>query len=71
LAADYRRAMGKTLPLTGEIAIMDKNYEPLEIYCADRSAVAKALENKAPNKRGAMTVAQFKIIAQLVWTPES
>ena len=136
LAADYRRATGKTLPLSGEIAVndairllhlespveplagcdairptpngsvgvqikgrvifdeskvpprigqlkldqqwqelvlvlMDENYEPLEIYCVARGDVAKTLENKAPNKRGAMTVAQFKIIAQLVWTRES
>lgn len=135
LAADYRRATGKTLPLSGEIAVndavrllnlesptdlpsgcdavratatglvgvqikgrvvfgegkvpprigqlkldqpwdevvlvlMDENYEPLEIYCAKRETVDTALEKKAHNKRGAMTVAQFKIIAQLVWTPE-
>ena len=135
LAADYRRATGKTLPLSGEIAVndatrllglespiepvagcdamrlasdgpigvqikgrvvfneakdrsrigqlkldqhwrelvlvlMDENYEPLEIYCANRSAVEVALEHKSQNKRGAMTVAQFKTIAELVWTPE-
>ena len=50
---------------------MDENYEQLDLYCVDRSSVAKALENKAPNKCGAMIVAQFKIIAQLVWTRES
>ncbi len=135
LAADYRRATGKTLPLSGEIAVndairlldlkapeqpiagcdalrptadgligvqikgrvvfneakdrsrlgqlkldqawqelvvvlMDENYEPLEIYQAPRATVESALENKSQNKRGAMTVAQFKIIAELVWTPD-
>jgi hypothetical protein len=132
LAADYRRATGKTLPLSGEIAVndavrllnletpadlpggcdavrstpngltgvqikgrvvfdegkvpprigqlkldqpwqevvlvlMDENYEPLKIYCADRKVVETALEKKGHNKRGAMTVAQFKIIARLIW----
>lgn len=139
LAADYRRATGKTLPLSGEIAVNDairlldleipdqpiagcdairattdgligvqikgrvvfnetkdrsrlgqlkldqawqefvlvlmgENYEPLEIYRAGRAEVESALanksQNKSQNKRGAMTVAQFKIIAELVWTPE-
>jgi len=135
LAADYRRATGKTLPLTGEIAVndairllhleppaagmvgcdavrraqdqvvrvqikgrvvfaqgkgtprigqlkldqewdeitlvvMDEDYEPLEIYSASREAIEAALEKKTPNKRGAMTVAQFTIIAHSVWTAE-
>ena len=135
LAADYRRTTGKTLPLSGEIAVndairlldlevpyqpiagcdalratdagrigvqikgrvvfneakdrsrlgqlkldqawqelvlvlMDENYEPLELYSASRATVESALENKTQNKRGAMTVAQFKIIAELVWTPD-
>lgn len=136
LAADYRRATGKTLPLSGEIAVndalrllglelpdevtagcdavrrtgtgtvrvqikgrvvfeegkgaarigqlkldqqwdetvlvlMDDDYEPFEIYRADRAAIESVLEKKAANKRGAMTVAQFRIIAQCVWTRES
>ncbi|MFP6682563.1 MAG: hypothetical protein VCB07_10235 [Gammaproteobacteria bacterium] len=44
------------------------NYELLDMYCVDFSSVAK---DKAPNKRGAIIVAQFKIIAQLVWMCES
>lgn len=133
LAANYRRATGKTLPLSGEIAIndamrllalepavepivgcdavrrsrdgiirvqikgrvvfsegksaarigqlkldqgwdetvlvlMDDDYEPFEIYRAGRQAIETALAKKTKNKRGAMSVAQFRIIARCVWT---
>lgn len=130
LAADYRRATGKTLPLSPEIAIndamrllglktpaddscdalrladdgirkvqvkgrvifdevksghrigqlklekawdeillviMDEDYQTKEIYCCTRPTIEQALAEKSPNKRGAMTVAQFKIIADKVW----
>ncbi len=71
---------GKVPPRIGQLkldqqwqepVLMNENYEPFGLHCVDRSSVAKALENKVPNKRGAMTVAQFKIIARLVWTRES
>ena len=45
----------------------------LEIYEADRDTIVDALEeNKSSNrnKRGAMSLAKFKIIANLVWTKE-
>lgn len=130
LAADYRRATGKTLPLSPEIAVndairllgltaskdddcdavyeeqggcrriqvkgrvvfeqsktiprlgqlklekqwdetllvlMDENYETTEIYRADRAKMESVLANKSPNKRGAMTVNQFKVIGTKVW----
>ncbi len=136
LAAEYRRATGKTLPLSGEIAVndavrilgleriepatagcdalrrskdgdqrlqikgrvvfdgsksaqrlgqlkldqpwdelilvlMNEDYEPTEIFAAARGVIEPVLEKKAPNKRGAMTVAQFKIIARCLWTAAS
>lgn len=135
LAADYRRATGKTLPISGEIAIhdactllgleasenpatgydaiglgdregrriqikgraifneakggqrlgqlkleqdwdsvllvlMNADFETEEIYEADREAIIEALEdasNSTRKKRGAISVARFKRIAQLVW----
>ena len=130
LAADYRRATGKTLPLSPEIAVndairllglapsqdegydavyesdgnlrkvvvkgraifdesksaqrigqlkldkawdeallvlMDEDYETTEIYRAERSKMDEVLAEKPANKRGAMTVKQFKIIATKVW----
>lgn len=136
LAADYRRMTGKTLPLSGEIAVndairlldletpsesdasydalrrsetdvskiqikgrvlfdqsksaarlgqlkldqawdeillvvMDENYEPIEIYRATRATIDTTLEQKPPKKRGAMTIAQFKIVGHLVWSTTS
>ncbi len=135
LAADYRRATGKALPLSAEIAVndavrllglappvdpvagcdavrntpggvirvqikgrvvfdqsrasprmgqlkldqgwdeivlvlMDDDYEPFEIYRAAREGVERALERKPHNKRGAMTVPQFRNIGLRVWTRE-
>jgi hypothetical protein len=55
------------------LVIMDEDYEPFEIYEADREEILGAMEEAAKSsrkKRGAMTVARFKIIAQLVWTRE-
>ena len=52
------------------LIIMDENYQPQEIYQAEREVLMEAL-NEAKNskraKRGAMTVAKFKIISELVW----
>jgi len=55
------------------LVIMDENYEPYEIYEADREDIEDAMDeagSSARKKRGAMTIARFKIISQLVWTPE-
>lgn len=136
LAADYRRATGKSLPLSSEIAvndairllalerpeepiagadairknertvklvqikgrvlfseskgsprigqlkldqpwdetvlvILDDDYEPQEIYSAERATIEAALSDKPLNKRGVMTLAQFKIIAGRVWSVEN
>jgi hypothetical protein len=135
LAAEYRRATGKTLPLSAEIAvndairllsleppvepnsgcdalrrsensvarvqvkgrvlfgetkgtprigqlkldqkwdetvlvIMGEDYEPQEIYCATRESIESVLAKKSSNKRGVMTLAQFKIIARREWTAD-
>lgn len=55
------------------LVIMDAEYQPVEIYEADREEVTEAMaaaSDSARKKRGAMTVARFKIIARLVWTRE-
>jgi hypothetical protein len=138
LAADYRRATGKTLPVSGEIAVydairilgleavtdntvghdavdnrltppkryqvkarvifdenrtdhrigqlkleqawdsvllvlMNEDYEPEAIYAADRPAITEAMANTKDSnraKRGAMSVARFKIIGRSVWVKE-
>ena len=55
------------------LVIMDENYDAVEIFEANRETIAEALsENKSSNrnKRGAMSLAKFKIISDLVWTKE-
>jgi hypothetical protein len=55
------------------LVIMDENYEPFEIYEAEREDIIDAMEEAGSSnrkKRGAMSVARFKIIARLVWTRE-
>ena len=51
------------------LVLMDEDYEPYEIYRAGRTDLeefsGKSSSNRA--KRGAMSVARFKIIAELVW----
>lgn len=55
------------------LVLMDDNYEPTEIYEAERAdllqAVAEAETSKRA-KRGALSVAKFKIISKLIWTRE-
>ena len=138
LAAEYRRATGKTLPVSGELAIhdaimllgmrpapedasgydavcqlaegehriqlkgraifdetkrghrvgqlhidrdwdelmlvlMDEHYEPTEIYTADREVIMDALTQTRDSKRGrrgAISVARFRIIGELLWTKD-
>lgn len=53
------------------MVLFDDNYLPVEMYEASADEVGKALNAKAEGKnkkRGAMSVAQFKIIGALVWT---
>ena len=55
------------------LVIMDESYEPFEIYEAERDEIVDAMDeagNSNRKKRGAMSVARFKIIARLVWTRE-
>ncbi len=55
------------------LVVMDENYEAVEIYEASREEVEDAMQESASSsrkKRGAMTVARFKIISRLVWTRE-
>lgn len=52
------------------LVLMDENLGTLEIWEAERSAVAEALSapgSKARNERGALAVSSFKRIAKRVW----
>jgi hypothetical protein len=43
-----------------------------EIYMAKRDEIMDVLEEKRKNnKKGAMTIAQFKLISELLWTEQN
>jgi hypothetical protein len=52
------------------LVLMDENYDPQEIYEADRTTIAANIDDTKDSsraKRGAMSVARFKNIGTLVW----
>lgn len=56
------------------MVLLDKNFEALEIYEAQRADVLSALSvpgSKARNERGALAVSKFKSIAKLRWRRSS
>lgn len=55
------------------LVLMDENYEPSEIYEAERGEILEAADKSSTsrNKRGAMSVARFKVIARRVWTRDN
>jgi hypothetical protein len=55
------------------LVLMDENYEPYEIYEAERDDILEQLEKSSGNraKRGAMSISRFKIIGRLAWTREN
>ena len=53
------------------LVLMDEDYEPYEMYEADREEIMEYLDSSSSRaKRGAMSIARFKIISRLVWTRE-
>lgn len=54
------------------LVLMDENYEPMEIYEAERDQLEEVAGEGGEKRRsrGAMSVAKFKNIACLVWTAE-
>jgi hypothetical protein len=52
------------------MVLLDQNFDAVEIYEADRTAVVAVLSapgSKARNERGAMAVSKFKSIGRLRW----
>lgn len=54
------------------LVLMDPNYDPTEIYLATRELLnptiqEQALDRKKKSNKGAMSVAKFKALAELVW----
>lgn len=54
------------------LVLMDEEYEPYEIYEAEREDILEYIKKSSSGraKRGAMSVARFKIIGRLAWTRE-
>ena len=53
------------------LVVMNDAFQAEEIYCCQREDIEQALNNATPNKRGSMTLAKFRIIANLTWTLEN
>ncbi len=56
------------------LVLMDEDFEPQEIYEANRDDIEDVLDGSSASKRskrGAVSVARFKIIGRLVWTQEN
>ena len=51
------------------LVVMDEHYDTIEIFVAERETIDEAMGDAQAgrNKRGAMTVAKFKHLSQLVW----
>jgi hypothetical protein len=51
------------------LVLMDEDYEPYEIYEALREDLVEAVDASSSSRarRGAMSVARFKVVGELVW----
>ena len=49
------------------LVLMDSDFQTTEIYRAEHDTVMHALEETSRSKRGAMSVARFKKIAEQIW----
>jgi hypothetical protein len=55
------------------LSLMDENFESIEMYQATREEILQAMSDPGSKrgKRGAVSIAKFRIIGQLVWTREN
>ncbi len=55
------------------LSLMDADYEPFEIYEATREEILEVLDEVSTSRarRGAISVARFRIIGRLVWSREN
>lgn len=54
------------------LSLMNNDFEPLEMYQANREEILNAMAKTSANrnKRGAISVTKFRMIGELVWTRE-
>lgn len=53
------------------LVLLDKNFEPTNLYIANRSKIEEALlapGSKARNERGSLSVEKFKSISRHIWS---
>ena len=53
------------------LVLLDEDFEPVEMYEAERSAIEEALAepgSKARNVRGSLAVSKFRAISKLAWS---
>jgi hypothetical protein len=55
------------------LVLLNESYEPLEIYEAQREQILEAVANTSTKRRnrGALSVAKFKHLGQLVWSADN
>lgn len=54
------------------LVIMNADFMPEEIYMAKREDILTEIKEKQKNnKKGAMTIAKFKLISELLWTEQN
>lgn len=55
------------------LIILNEQYEPLQIYEADRDSILEVVKNSSSKRRnrGAMSVARFIKIGQMVWSVDT
>ncbi len=54
------------------LVVMNGDFMPEEIYMVKRDIILDELEEKKKNnKKGAMTLAKFKLISELLWTEQN
>jgi hypothetical protein len=54
------------------LVLYDASYEPFAIYAASKEAICEAIAKRSKSsQRGLMSLAQFKLISDLIWVPEA
>lgn len=52
------------------LVLYDADYNPDEIYIAQKKDILELLNDKKPNKRGSISIAKFKMMGQCIWQSE-
>lgn len=53
------------------LVILNEDYQAIEIMAAEKETIVSAIEGKKINKRGIMSVSQFRAIAESIWLTDA